>query len=294
MQTEIEATDAASTSARILPGRDWLALTKPGIVLSNVLMTAVGLAFAPTVGASIVVATLAGTALLIAACGALNMVLEEGPDQLMERTANRPVAAGRITRMAAAAFGVSLFGLGVLMLLTFTTVWATVFGIIATVIYVAIYTPMKRWTWWAVPVGAVAGALPPVIGWFAAGGSWHPLPALLFATIAIWQLPHFMAIGVRRWEDYERAGLKIATPPERFQRAIFGIRMTSLALVPLTVAVAIVAQAGFLFWTLSSLAAIYLLAAAMRRTDDPSRWAKKVFLSSLAYLPLFALGSFLS
>ena len=293
MQSEVQDQTFDTTSERVLPGRDWLALTKPGIVISNVLMTAVGLAFAPSVGWGVALACLVGTALLIAASGALNMVLEADVDKHMPRTAERPIAAGRISVAAGATFGAVLFGLGVLFLLKFTTPAATVAGVIASVVYVGMYTPLKRWTWNAVPVGAVAGALPPVIGWAAAGGSFGAIPVLLFATVFVWQLPHFLAIGIRRWKDYADAGLHIATAPPRFQAAIWGARLTSITLVALSIAVALVSGAGPVFWTLAILGSTYLLAATMRSADEPSSWAKKVFLSSLLYLPLFAVGSFI-
>lgn len=293
MQANTNEAMVTERQERVLPGRDWLALTKPGIVLSNVLMTAVGLAFAPSAAWGVVLACLVGTALLIAASGALNMVLEADVDKHMPRTAGRPIAAGRISVAAGAAFGAVLFGLGVLLLLHFTTIAATVSGVVASVVYVGMYTPLKRWTWNAVPVGAVSGALPPIIGWTAAGGGFELLPVLLFATVFVWQLPHFLAIGIRRWKDYADAGLYIATAPQRFRRAIWGARLTAIALVALSIAVAMVSGAGPVFWTLAILGSTYMLANAMRSSDEPAAWAKKLFLSSLLYLPLFAIGAFI-
>lgn len=289
----------AKIAARIQPvggprarGRDLVALTKPGIVIGNVLMTAAGLALAPAAPMAVVIAALMGTALLIGACGALNMVFESDIDARMNRTRNRPVADGRISSAAAATFGVALFLLGALTLAEFTNLLTATLGILACIIYVGIYTPLKQRSFAAVPVGAVAGALPPVIGWFAAGGAPSVAALMLFSAIFVWQIPHFMAIGLRRWKDYRDAGFRIGANPERLQSSVAWIRLTTVLLQLVTLG-AVVTAGGVGFAILGFGAALVMLLASFRPAPDPVVWARRVFLASLFYLPAFALGAFL-
>lgn len=274
------------------PG-DWLALTKPGIVVSNVLMAAVGLALAPGAGWPVILATLVGTALLVASCGALNMVLEAGPDAKMTRTNGRPVASGRITVMAATLFGVVLMSSGLTMLAHFTNMEVAGLGGLACFFYLGLYTPLKRVSWAAIPVGAVAGAIPPVMGWFAGGGGYDLVALLLFAALFVWQIPHFLAIGLRRWRDYREAGLRIGADPADFYSPILLIRGSSVILTVVTGATALFANVGYGFMAFGLAASLFMVAASLRPVDDAVRWSRRVFLASLAYLPAFALGAFL-
>lgn len=291
---EQTASIPSTTGARVLPGRDWLALTKPGIVLGNVLMTAVGLALGPVVGWPVVLATLVGTGLLIASCGALNMVLEADTDARMKRTSGRPVAAGRVTVWGAALFGVALFTAGMILLTGFVNHTAALFGALACIVYTGFYTPLKRFSPVAVPVGAVAGALPPVIGWYATGAGGTLVPALLFGVLFVWQLPHFLGIAMRRWEDYEEAGLRIAPRPENFPRTIRSIRVWTAVLVLVTAVTLSVVGAGLPLWGLTIAALLPMVSAAVRSVESSEQWAKRVFFSSLGFLPAFALGAFLT
>jgi len=272
---------------------DFVALTKPGIVVSNVLMTAVGLTLAPAAPWTVASAAMVGTALLIASCGALNMALEASTDARMGRTAGRPVADGRVSAVAAAVFGAALLVAGIALLASFTNVAATSLGAFACFVYVLLYTPLKRRTWAAVPIGAIAGALPPVIGWSAAGGEPGLVVSLLFAALFVWQMPHFLAIGIRRWRDYADAGLAIGPTPQNFGRSIFWIRATCLSLTAVTGGLVAVASAGYAFVFLGLGAALWMLLAALRPAHDPACWSRRVFLASLAYLPSFTLGAFL-
>lgn len=273
--------------------RDWLRLTKPGIVVSNALMAAAGAALAPATLPVTIVQIVLGTAGLVAGCGALNMVMERTTDRRMPRTAGRPVADRRVTPAAATIFGAALILAGALLLAP--TTWAGLgFGLLATFVYLGVYTPLKRRTWWAVPAGAVAGALPPVIGWAAAGGVFDAVPLFLFAILFVWQLPHFIAIGVRRYRDYEAAGLHIGVPPLARRNGLLGARVLSLALFPLTVGLGLALPASVSFWVLSLVAAAGMTAVSFRGMHDPDAWAKRVFLASLAYLLVFSAGVFLA
>src|SRR4051812_35083413 len=150
-----------------------------------------------------------GTALVVAAANALNMYIERETDALMRRTASRPLPTGRLSPDTALwfALGSGVVGLGVLV----TCVnWASAgLALLALGSYVLAYTPLKRSTIYALHVGAVPGAIPPLIGWASMTGSLAPRAFPLFLILLVWQLPHFLAIATFRREEYARAGLVV-------------------------------------------------------------------------------------
>lgn len=149
---------------------------------------------------------LLGTALIAAGANTLNQAIEAEYDALMVRTMSRPIPSRRITRAWAAVFGVvSGFG-GVGYLFVFANATTGTIGAVTLAGYVLLYTPLKRVSWTSVFVGAVPGALPPVIGWTAATGAFDARAWTLFGILYVWQLPHFAAIAWLHREDYRRAG----------------------------------------------------------------------------------------
>jgi heme o synthase len=270
--------------------RDYLELSKARIVLMIVLTTAAGYA----VGASGRVEILAllhvaiGTAFVAAGTNALNQYMERGYDRLMNRTRRRPLPDGRMSERAALLFstGISIFGLLYL--------WAGVGWLPATValatllIYLLLYTPLKRKSSWSLLVGAVPGALPPVIGWAAARGDLAMAAWLMFAIMFAWQIPHFLAIGWLYREDYGRAGFAMLSVADRDGRSSarqalgWSFVLAALAVVPL-----VIGMAGVVF-TVGALAAAFLViafsVAFLRERSDRS--ARALFLISNIYLPL--------
>ncbi len=205
MATTTETT-IRPTSTRL---RDVIALTKPRITWMVVITAAGGMWLAPeAIGLTRALLMLTTTAAVVGAANALNCWLERDSDRLMARTMNRPLPDGRLEPKIALWLGVAL-GLTSVPVLTFGVNALTgLLGAIALVSYVAIYTPMKRASSVALLVGAVPGALPPLMGWTAATGSLDAPGLALFAILFFWQIPHFIAIALFRQEDYDRAGLK--------------------------------------------------------------------------------------
>jgi len=199
--------------------RDLLALCKPRITL---MVTATGVAGALAahreLRASSVFALL-GTALVVAGANAMNMWIERDTDAQMERTRARPLAAGRVSPTVGLLFGLalSLMSVPLLFLGNARVAWM---GIAAWVCYVALYTPMKRFTSWALPVGAIAGAMPPAMGWAAATGVIDRYALYLFAVLFFWQLPHFVAIAIARGEEYANAGLAVGAKLARAKTSL--------------------------------------------------------------------------
>ncbi|TMB26136.1 MAG: protoheme IX farnesyltransferase [Deltaproteobacteria bacterium] len=269
---------------------DLLALAKPRITALVVFTTAIGLWLAPHGLRPLTIAlTLVGTVLIVAAANVLNMYLERDTDALMARTMHRPLPAHRMDPGVALKFGIALAAVSVPLLTFAVGALPGLLASIALVSYVLLYTPMKRQTAASLLVGALPGAIPPLIGWTAATERLDLPGILLFAVMFLWQVPHFLAITLFRKEDYARAGLVVQPNEpggEREARANI-VRYTvalvavSLLFVPLGVgrgaylAVALMLGAVFLGYAIAGL-----------RQGAGRRWARNLFLLSLLYLPV--------
>jgi heme o synthase len=188
--------------------RDLLQLARLPLGLAVALSAVAGHLLAPTSGGS---PWLTGAAVLLLAAGssALNQVQEVATDALMERTRNRPLPAGRLSKEKGTAFAAALLAGGLFLLNTAGTL-APLLGLLAVLLYNGAYTPMKKRTAFAILPGALCGALPPAIGWAAAGGDLSdPRIILLAALFFLWQIPHFWHLALRWQDDYRRAGLPV-------------------------------------------------------------------------------------
>jgi protoheme IX farnesyltransferase len=232
--------------------------------------------------------TLIGTALLVAAANALNMYMERDADALMERTRDRPLPRAVVSPEAALAFGTGLTCVGLALVFLASNMLTGLLGLLAVSGYVAVYTPLKRVSGAAVFVGAIPGALPPLMGWTAVTGRLDAPGLALFGVLFLWQIPHFLAIATYRGADYARAGFKVLplTISVRATRAtmfIFSVVLVAVTIVlePLHVAgpryamVAALLGAVFIGW-----------AAAGFRPAAENRWARSLFVYSIVYLTL--------
>jgi heme o synthase len=270
-----------------------LELAKPRITALVALCAAAGFALASTgpLDWARLAWTLAGVSLASAATGCLNQVLEHELDARMDRTRRRPLPSGRVSPGLAHALGLlwAAAGLGVLAWKSGTTACAlTAFTLVS---YLLVYTPMKRFTPLSTWVGAVPGALPPVIGWAAAGAPLDARAAALFAIQFLWQMPHFLALAWLHREDYARGGYRVSavTDPSgastAWQMAASSALLVLAAAWPWALGMAgPVYLAGALALSLVFLA--LTLGAAGGLSVAPAR---RVFLASLAYLPLVLL-----
>jgi len=272
---------------RALPA-DYLALTKPRITVMVALTAVVGYVMAgPAAGATPrLLACFLGTALVAAGAGCLNMLLERRTDALMRRTANRPIPAGRLTSSEALLFGSGLTASGLLLLSMLVNPLASLVAAITWASYLLAYTPLKTRTSLATLVGAIPGALPPVIGWASARGSLEPGALLLFAILFFWQIPHFLAIAWMYREDYARAGilmLPVLDPEGRItgrQAIANSLALTLVSLLPTAAG-----MAGPLYFGGALLLGLALtglaVRAALRRTLGSIR---ALFGASILYL----------
>jgi len=282
----------ARPRARALPlVRDLVALTKPRITALVLLTEAAGTWLAPGhVARARLWLSLLGTALIVGAANALNMWWERDVDAHMARTRNRPLPAGRLSPDVALAFGLALAGISAPMLFVVNPATGLL-GLIALVSYVAVYTPLKRHTHLALLVGAVPGAIPPLLGWSTVTGAVGTGGLLLFAVLFLWQIPHFAAIAIFRAEDYARAGLQVVSVQHGERAARHTILLFTVLLVATTLLFVPLGLAGRSYLTVATVLGAAFLALALRGARggaqlDVERWAKRVFAFSIPYLSL--------
>jgi protoheme IX farnesyltransferase len=272
--------------------RDLIALTKPRITLMVLVTAAGGMWMAPgSLGVGAMTVMLLTTGMVVGAANTLNCYLERDTDRLMTRTANRPLPDRRLEPSWALTLGVLMGLFAVPTLVLAVNPVTGLLGFIALASYVAIYTPMKQYTPAALFVGAVPGALPPLMGWTAVTGR-IDLPGLvLFGVLFFWQIPHFIAISIFRQEEYERAGLKVLP-------SVHGIRSAKLQSVFYTAALWLVSLmlvpyglAGTIYLVAALVLGAYFFSKALLgfKVEDDKVWAKQFFVASLIYLTaLFA------
>jgi protoheme IX farnesyltransferase len=265
--------------------RDLASLAKPGVTAQVLATTAGGLALGGWPGAGTATACLAGTALIVASANALNCYRERDSDAFMTRTKNRPLPAGRLSAGAGLLFGVGL-AFAALPLLAAAGPLCALLGLLAHVTYVGVYTPLKRRSALALPIGAIPGAVPPLLGHVAATGHLDAAGLALFAVLFVWQHPHFVAIALRRDPEYAAAGLRtiVGALGARWAGRL-GIALVWL-LVPVSLALVPLGVAGRLYlagaavlgaaWTVRA-------TAGWRDTGDP-RWTRQFLGDSLLYL----------
>jgi heme o synthase len=282
----VEGVDAAEAPSR---AADLLELTKPRITGLVLITAAVG--YAVGSGASFEAARfllfMAGTGLLCAGASALNQYLERDADARMRRTCRRPIPAGRIRPDEALVFGLALSAVGLAALAPVNALTLGL-GALSLVSYVLAYTPLKRVTSLCTVVGAVPGALPPLMGWAAARGVLGPAGWGLFAILFLWQLPHFLAIGWLYRDDYARGGFPmLAVTDSDGSSTGRQALLYSAALLPVTLAAGLLAGAGNGYlWGALVMGAAFLVCAAAFAWRRSVGAARRLFFASVLYLPL--------
>jgi protoheme IX farnesyltransferase len=233
---------------------------------------------------------LVGTTLIVAAANAINMYLERDVDGLMRRTRRRPLPEGRLSPMTALAAGAMLGSAALPLLFVGGGFLVAALGLLAFYSYVWGYTPLKRKSPIALYVGAVPGAMPPLMGWATATGRLDAGGLALFLVLFVWQIPHFIAIAIFRAEDYAGAGFRVHSL-ERSPRSTRAIMMiSSLVLVASTLLLCALGVANFIYGAIATGLGVGFLAQAWNgmglAPDDPRtrRWARGLFFYSLIYL----------
>ena len=284
----MEVVPVAAVAAPRARVADFVELTKPRITMLVLVTTAVGYALGLTgaFSAAALGALLAGTALVSCGASVLNQYAERDADARMNRTEKRPLPSGRVTPADALAFGLVLSAAGLGLLATVNGL-TYILGAAALGSYVLAYTPLKRVTSLCTIVGAVPGAIPPLMGWAAARGTLGAGALALFAVLFLWQLPHFLAIGWIYREDYARGGFPMLTVTDESGRSAGRQAVLyAAALLPAALVAGELSAAGpvFLAGALLLGGAFLYFAASFARTRSlaSARW---LFLASVLYLP---------
>lgn len=268
--------------------RDYLVLGKSGITLMVLVTTAAGILLAPQrVPWATWLATMLGTALVCAGAAALNQVVERRSDALMNRTARRPLPAGRIDVATATVAGIAAAVVGTTILALWANLLAAAIALATLLGYVVVYTPLKKVSSLATIVGAIPGAAPPLIGWVAATGEASAGGWALFGLLFLWQMPHFLAIAWLYRDDYVRGGFPLITTEDPSGRSAGRQALFyAAALLPISLLPAALGLTGAVFAVGTALCGIGFLALAGAFSIDANRLsARRLLLASIAYLP---------
>ena len=282
--------DAAAMPAARTRTSDYVALAKPRLNFLVVVSALAGYSMAggETSDTLRLIATVVGTALVAGGASAFNQIIERQPDALMRRTRLRPLPDGRLQAPEALAFAVIISLLGVLTLWAGANLLSAVVALATLLIYAVVYTPLKQRTSFSTVVGAIPGALPPVIGWAAARESLSQGAWVLFGIVFLWQLPHFLAIAWMYREDYARAGFPMlpVIEPDGRSTARQAVIYTA-ALFPLSLAPTLIGMSGALYFTGALVLTLAFLAIAVKfGTTRKVADARRLFFASIIYLPL--------
>jgi len=238
-----------------------------------------------------------GTLLLGGGAGALNQYLERTHDGMMKRTERRPLPAGRLLPSNVLLFGLALSLSGLVLLFLGSNPLTGLLGLVTIVFYLLIYTPLKRITPASTLVGAIPGALPPLMGWTAATNSVGLGGVILFAVLFFWQMPHFLSLAWMYRKDYARAGYKIMTvSDEHGNRTAFHILLHTAVLLPVSIATTFFGLTGFMygfgaiflgvgFLIFSILFRSFTLKQGMAAAARVNQYSRQLFFASLLYLP---------
>ncbi len=269
---------------------DFLDLTKPRISAMVLFSVAAGGLYAGARGSQLLVVlnTVIGTTLVSAGAGALNHLWEKHTDSLMQRTANRPLPAGRLQAMETFLFGM-LLGLGgtAYLLVTIPNKLTALLAFGTLVSYVLIYTPLKQITTWNTLIGAIPGAMPPLIGWVGVKGTLSPEGLALFMILFVWQIPHFLAIAWLYRDQYAQGGHKMLSSFDPTGDVTsLQMRVYCLALVPVSLFPILIKAAGPLYLMGALLLGLFFFLRTYRFHKERSMQnARSVLRASLIYLP---------
>lgn len=270
-------------------------LAKPGIIYGNSITALAAFLYASRwhFAPQLLIATLAGLALVIGCAATLNNILDRDFDAHMNRTKDRALVTGEIGVRSAFLFAAIMGLTGVLLLTAYVNTLSAIIALLAVVIYALIYSPAKRYTHWSTVIGSFAGAVPVVVGYTAAINVLDERAFMLFLILMLWQMPHFYAIAIYRLEEYRAADIPTLPLKKGSRIAKIYILLYIVAFFAAEIAFFILGFGGFSYLALTSIATLAWLLKAVHGFDagiDDAVWARSSFKTSLIVLVMFCLA----
>ena len=265
----------------------YLQVTKPGIIMGNLISVAGGffLASRGEIDWILMLATVIGLSLVVASGCAINNYVDRDIDAKMQRTRNRVTVNGEMSGKAAFFHGVVLGVIGFALLAYFTNWVAVAFAVFGYVVYVGLYTMyFKRNSVYGTFVGSLSGAVPPVVGYCAAAGQFDAGAAILLTMFCIWQMPHSYAIAIFRYKDYEAAGIPVLPVSQGIAKAKRHIVLHIAAFAVVAALLPLTGYVGIGFMVVALATSLWWLAMALRGYRlgiDVNKWARQVFFFSI-------------
>lgn len=263
-------------------------ITKPGIILGNLITVAAGflLASKGVIYLWLFLATLLGIAFIIAAACVFNNYIDRPLDRKMERTKNRPLAAGLISGNNALIFGTVLLAIGIVILGAYTNMLALSIAVFGFLVYVLLYSLWKGHTIYSTAIGSVAGAVPPVVGYCAVSNQLDIGAIILFAMLVLWQMPHFFAIALYRYQDYVTAKVPVLPVIKGVLRTKVHMLIYILAFIPVAMLLTYFNYTGLTYLWVTAVFSIAWLLLCLKGFNSTNNqlWGQNMFKLSLVLI----------
>ncbi|QDV18236.1 Protoheme IX farnesyltransferase 1 [Gimesia panareensis] len=286
----VEESKTAARPISLARLADYLELTKPRISTMALISVALGYTLGSAHSWSLLplVHALLGIGLVAVGCNSLNQLLEIKSDKLMPRTTGRPLPSGRLSVSEVLVFGILCALAGIFYLAMMVNLLTAFLSMLTLVLYVVVYTPLKRCTSFCTTIGAIPGAMPPILGWTAAGGTLNTASFSIFAIMFLWQFPHFLAIAWLYRHQYHQAGLKMLPAADPAPRMIGWMCVIyATLLIPVSLLPQYVSLAGSVYSAVALVLGIaYLIFSVRFLKDETRQTARELIWCSLIYLPV--------
>ena len=265
-------------------------LTKPGIIMGNIITTAAGFALASKgdINYGLFLFTLLGLGLIIASAGVFNNYIDREMDAKMERTRDRPLAKGTISSQNALAFASVLGIVGALILGFFTNLLTLAVAFVGFFVYLVLYAFWKYRSFYGTLVGSIAGAVPPVVGYCAVSNRLDMGALLLFSILVLWQMPHFFAISIYRLKDYAAASIPVLPVEKGIYATKIQMLLYIVAFMLTTLLLTVMGYTGNVYFIVAIILSLAWLGIGitgfLKKNETDAVWAKKMFVCSLAVI----------
>ena len=272
--------------------KNYIELCKPRIAFFCLIMTAGGVILATQkISVFALIMTFFGTLLSVASANTFNMIYERHTDKFMKRTRFRPMVMGKIKVSQAILFATILGVLSIFLLAYFVNILTALLSLSAIIFYAAIYTPLKVKTPLALVIGAVPGAIPPLLGWTAVDNRITLEALALFGVLFAWQMPHFIAIAIYHKNDYAKAGIRVVPAVRGDLVAKVQALLWTICLFLVSLSLVYLKLGGMIYLVFALVLGTWFLSLSIIGLAKPfPNWPRKFFLLSLIYLPALVLG----